>query len=806
VPLGLALVLAGGASSASDAATLQGQVVDPQDRVVVGAVVSLGCGPTTTGRRTDGEGRFSFDRPGGFAGCAVTASAPGFDCPPAQAVGDSASVLLRLPLPRLTETLTVQPGEGEAGLSPYRSLASVSISRPELRAISDDAGELIRYARARAGLTSPTGNHVYVEGLPAGTLPPADTIDRIVVDGDPFSAEYADGSEGHIDVFTSAPDRRLRLSLGGATLGLGGGSVLDRRAGSSSRSLNLGVTGPVPRLPLTFSLHTTLAEDRQDLPVRALVPEGIEAPPLAGVSSSSGSVRLALNYSRGEATRASASLFGAHGQQSNAGLSGTTLPEAGMDLRSDAREVRATFTTRSAGVVHRAGLAVSSSGNALTARSQGPGVSVSGAWTGGGADAAGVDVQGTRWTLKYVAESSPDRRHWSAGAIVSRSSDAEWHLPNPAGRTVFESAQAYGDAQAGLGTGTWFGARRSGRTAYASTAIAPFVEADVLRSAHVRVRGGLRADYQSGGGTLLSPRVSGAATWRGSTIRWGGGVFVHDWATGVLLQALENDRAHLDRVVATGAALVPIDSRVAHDLTRPRDLVLRASVERRWRSLTPGIEYTWTHTTHRLGSRRLADDGGWVDLLESNRLARKRQLHLRLQAEARGQRMGAHYQWTRSRDDGDGPFSFPERQDDVAAEEARSAGVAPHEIGVVANLRLPGAVLLTLVESWHSSTPYDVTTGTDPAGLGLFNVRGGRPRNGGDGPGYHSVSLYGSRRIALPLPGGRRTYASLCLHVENLLDDRNYAVVGGVAGSPLLGVPLVALPGRSVRVSVSLDR
>jgi hypothetical protein len=168
--------------------------------------------------------------------------------------------------------------------------------------------------------------------------------------------------------------------------------------------------------------------------------------------------------------------------------------------------------------------------------------------------------------------------------------------------------------------------------------------------------------------------------------------------------------------------------------------------------------------------------------------------------------MGAHYQWTRSRDDGDGPFSFPERQDDVAAEEARSAGVAPHEIGVVANLRLPGAVLLTLVESWHSSTPYDVTTGTDPAGLGLFNFRGGRPRNGGDGPGYHSVSLYGSRRIALPLPGGRRTYASLCLHVENLLDDRNYAVVGGVAGSPLLGVPLVALPGRSVRVSVSLDR
>ena len=820
LPLSLALVLAGGVSSAGDAATLQGRVVDPQERVVVGAAVSLGCGTITSERRTDAEGTFRFDRGERFAGCTVTARAPGFDASPAQPVGDSSNLLVRLQLPRLNETLTVRPREGEAGLSAYRSLASVSIAGAELRAVSDDTGDLIRYARARAGLTSPTGNHVYVEGLPAGALPPADTIDRIVVDGDPFSAEYADGSEGHIDIVTSAPDRRLRLSLGGSTLGLGGGNVLDSRAESKSRSWRMGLSGPVPHLPLTFSLHSNLAEDRQEMPVRALVPEGVEAPPRAAVSSSSGSVLLALNYSRGEATRASVSFLGAHGQQSGAGLSGTTLPEAGMSLRSDAREVRATFTTRSAGLVHRAGLVGSRSENALTARSQRQGVSVSGAWTGGGADAAGVDVRGTRWALKYVVQASPDRRHWSAGAIVSRSSDSELDIPNPAGRVVFETAQAYADAQIGLGTGTWFGARGSGRTAYASTAVAPFVEADVLHSAHVRVRGGLRADHQSGGGTLLSPRVAGAATWRGSTLRWGGGVFVHDWTTGVVLQALKNDRSHLDRFLVTSAALpdpesggtsraVPIDSRIAGDLARPRDLVLRASAERPWGGVTPGIEYTWTRATHRLGSRRLADRDGWMDTLESNRFARRQRLHVSLRGEAKGQRIGAHYQWTRSRDDGDGPFSFPELQDDLAAEESRSAGIAPHELSVVASLRLPGDVSLTVIESYHSSTPYDVTSGTDPAGIGLYTFRGGRPRNSGNGPGYHSTSLFGSRRVALPLPGGRsrqKTYANLNLQVENLLNDRNYVALGSVAGSPLFGVPLVALPGRSVRVSVSFDR
>jgi len=68
------------------------------------------------------------------------------------------------------------------------------------------------------------------------------------------------------------------------------------------------------------------------------------------------------------------------------------------------------------------------------------------------------------------------------------------------------------------------------------------------------------------------------------------------------------------------------------------------------------------------------------------------------------------------------------------------------------------------------------------------------------------VSLYGSRRIALPLPGGQKTYASVSSTRRTCLNARNYAVVGSVAGSPLFGVPLVALPGRSLRLSVSFDR
>jgi hypothetical protein len=115
-------------------------------------------------------------------------------------------------------------------------------------------------------------------------------------------------------------------------------------------------------------------------------------------------------------------------------------------------------------------------------------------------------------------------------------------------------------------------------------------------------------------------------------------------------------------------------------------------------------------------------------------------------------------------------------------------------------------VYLTLTDSWHGSAPYNITEAADPEGDGLFNDRGGRPRNSGNGPAFNSLSAYTSRRFAVPEKFAHAIHGmTVGLRCDNLLGNRNYLSVGSVAGSPAFGQPMVAAMGRSVRLWFTFD-
>jgi hypothetical protein len=254
----------------------------------------------------------------------------------------------------------------------------------------------------------------------------------------------------------------------------------------------------------------------------------------------------------------------------------------------------------------------------------------------------------------------------------------------------------------------------------------------------------------------------------------------------------------------------PIVMDVAPGLTRPRYLMTSQAAERPIGRLTVGIEHVWWRGRHLLGAERLPDRAsrGWTDWLESNRRIDSHEVRVRVGIGGRDRSASATYAWIHSVDDTDGPWSFPARQGELAAERAPSARVATHNLDLVAWATLPCGVRLTAMASLRGHSPYDIVSGFDAEANGLYTDRGGLPRNSGRLPGSRSVALYLSRRFNLSSPFGSRVNVPIDggIQLDNLLGARTWTMVGNVTGSPLFGRPEGAMPGRSVRLWFALAR
>lgn len=108
-------------------------------------------------------------------------------------------------------------------------------------------------------------------------------------------------------------------------------------------------------------------------------------------------------------------------------------------------------------------------------------------------------------------------------------------------------------------------------------------------------------------------------------------------------------------------------------------------------------------------------ESGLVDVFESNRRAMRQRLHAQVRHAWKRHQLVVDYEFTRSRDNTDGPFSFLEQPGNLAAEWARSAGVSPHNFTVMSTVTLPAAISLNVVDTWRSRAPFNITTALDTA-------------------------------------------------------------------------------------------
>ncbi|MHB8216456.1 MAG: TonB-dependent receptor [Candidatus Sulfotelmatobacter sp.] len=797
----------------AQAETLSGTVVDPQQLVVAGADVSLLCGNHVDTSKTDSQGYFTFTRQSFPESCRIRAVYPSletFELP----VGRNRTLTLQLRIAEQKQSVTAT----STPLSPA-PLNSVSLSENELRDISDNSDDLIAYAKQLAGVYSGSDS-LYVDGLPADHPPPADRIAAITINADPFSAEYADGGNNHIDITTKQSERKFRITSLGMSLGTKASDGLNPALTSTLKTDTLGLTGPVPYLPLAFSanLHYTDKEGEQS--VEAVVPfvpgASIASASSAPMAASNLSYGFGTDYSLQDTLRVNTSVYVMNAAHTNMNVGGISLPEAGFSQDSSAQEFRMTFTKTGENFVSRGGISADRFNSDLTANSAGLGVTVSGAFIAGGADLNRESTQGSRLTLKDVLEFNRNHHLWSLGATVIRAADEENNIPNPRGHIYFDNSADYVlSATTGADIGTGIVTQGQGQVRYTSYTVSPFLEVEILRRQGLAVRGGIRADAQTAGGILFSPRLSTVANFRGFILSAGSGMFVKPWTNDIFLRTMENDGNHLQQYLVSNASLANLEagtatlqsqiiSRITPDLIPTRNWISKLSLEHPLRNFVPGVEYTWTAGTHLLGSQRLASPTGWTDWMQSNRAQQKHQIHFRALYKIRGQSFTAHYEWIHSYDNTDGPFSFPARQDDISGEWAPSSNIAAHNVTLVANTRLGKVLSLTLLDNWHSSQPFNITSGLDPEGNGLYTDRAGLPRNSGRGPDYNIMELFVRRRFAVPevfLGSRQRTFLDFNVQILNLLGNKDYSNLGTVIGSPLFQQPLAAAPGRSIRFS-----
>lgn len=186
--------------------TLRGQVTDQFTAAIVGATVTLfdqnGKQQTT---QTDDQGAYRFNglAPGTYT---LRATQTGFAPYDGTGLNLSSAVTthdVKLSVTIETQRVTVDDARALT-VDPNGNKSARVIGGKELNALSDDPDELAAQLNALAGpAAGPNGTQVFVDGFTAGpVLPDKQTISQIVINQNPFSAEYERIGFGNIQIFT----------------------------------------------------------------------------------------------------------------------------------------------------------------------------------------------------------------------------------------------------------------------------------------------------------------------------------------------------------------------------------------------------------------------------------------------------------------------------------------------------------------------------------------------------------------------------------------------------------------------------
>jgi hypothetical protein len=763
-----------------------------------------------------------------------------------------------LPIKKVAEDVTVGRDRQSAGLDPLGNAFSTVLTREQIAALPDDPEEMERVLKAMA----PPGSTIRVDGFTGGRLPPKSQIRSIRLPRmDMFAAQNHGGMMGmhFIDVMTQPGAG----PLGGSVDFTLRDDVLNARnpftpakGDEGLKQGGLTLSGAVLPNRSSFSLTVQKARIFDSGSLLAALPGSTRAEAIRRPTDRL-NVHGRFDQAIGKDHMLRTSFSRNSTASQNLGAGSFDLPERAYATDS----ADSVFRVSENGPLGRRSffetrVQLRWSTSDVTSALEAPTIRVLDAFTSGGAQ-----VSGGRRTFDLEAAADLDyvRGPHSArvGVLVEggryRSSESSNYL----GTFTFASLADYEAGRAANYT------RRIGDpdVRYRHAQIGVYAQDDFRLARSLMLSYGVRYETQSlvSDRRNFSPRAS--LTWSPlrsgrTTVRGGFGSFT-DWlgvSTYEQTIRLDGFRQRELNIVnpqypdpgAAGAAPATNRYLIDGELQLPESVGLNLGVDQ---ALTASLRVSATYT-HRRGSGQLrgrnlnAPVGGVrPDLAFGNVLMAIGDASARAHLVNVGATLmllnwhrtffAANYTRSLSESNSLGPFSPPASGDDDDLDADWGATSPAHRFGGAFNTQPFANFGVSINARAQSGTPYNVTTGFDDNGDGLFTDRpAGEPRNGARGPWQWDLGArlsyalgFGTRPQAGPgggqtvimiggggggMPAGgftggaaeKRYRVEFYVAAQNLTNHHNYIGHSGVRISPFFGQPTNVLNPRKVEVGM----
>lgn len=764
---------------------------------------------------------------------------------------------ITLPLKKVDEALTVGRDKQSAALDPLGSSFSTVLTREQIEALPDDPDEMEAALKAMA----PPGATMRVDGFSGGKLPPKSQIRSIRLPRmDMMAAQNHGGINGamFIDIMTQPGLGSFR---GSTDFTLRDDALNSRnpftptKGDESLRQYGFSASGPIKKNQSSYSLSVNGANDYTSTNILAATPDGhVESAVRQPTERYSFNARVDSAINKDHSLRLSYARNA--NDRRNLGVGSFSLPTMAYRQKSTDN----TFRISENGAVGKrffseSRLQLRWADTSSSSQNEAPTIRVNDGFTTGGAQQSGGDHR-----FEFEAASDLDyvrgKHSWRTGVLLEGGRYRSDVSSNYLGTFTFASMADYVAGKPANYT------RRIGdpNVRFNSIQAGVYLQDDWRVHKTTMLSLGVRYEAQNliGDQMNFSPRAS--ITWSpfkdGKTTFRGGIGYFNDWlGTSTYEQTLRVDGEKQRELNiqfpnypdpgSVGTTTATNKYLLSNGIALPESWNANVGIDRQVvGTLRVNAGYSYRKGASMLRGRNLnapvngvRPDRNFANVIEVVNDAEQRVHSVNIGANMialnwKRTVLFANYTYTKAESNGTGPFSLPANGDDLSTEWGLTQ--PKHRISGSIQMAPFKDVSFSLNIRQQSGSPYNITTGRDNNGDGVFNDRpAGVARNSaftssqwdiggrltyaiGFGTRPPSAAGGGGQAVMVVMGGGgggpmggfgggaesKRYQLNFYIAASNLTNHNNYVGYSGVQTSTFFGQPTNVMNPRKVELGV----